>query len=360
MEEVRLWKINQGVSGNPGVSPVEGVDATATEQLLEDVLAHSPEVLMSGLTLIGRQNETAGGPLDLLGVDEDGRLVVFELKRGTLTRDAVSQVVDYASYLDSLEPDELNRQVTEVSGRGGTERLEDFSSWYLENFQLSLSEIGRPRMVLVGLGVDERAKRMVEFLAEANVDISLITFYGFRQNGETLLARQVEVESRSLESTTKSTKRNNQELLDERLESFAIRERYLELTAIMRKALGDSVYQWPNPSGYTFYLPETTEAGNVSNRAYGSLLVPDNYAKKQVIQIVVQKRVIDALNADRIKQIADSLGSQLQVKPSGYAEISLAAQIAPADCASGLKALATAFLEAWQRRRKSPDSDSEN
>ena len=57
---------------------------------------------MNGLTLIGRQVSTDGGTLDLLGIDADGRLVVFELKRGTLTRDAGAQVRDYASDLAAL------------------------------------------------------------------------------------------------------------------------------------------------------------------------------------------------------------------------------------------------------------------
>ena len=52
---------------------------------------------MEPLTLVGRQTPTEGGPLDLLGVDGDGKLVVFELKRGTLLRDAVAQILDYAS-----------------------------------------------------------------------------------------------------------------------------------------------------------------------------------------------------------------------------------------------------------------------
>jgi len=58
---------------------VDAIAETTTEKLLEDVLARSPDVLMPNLRLVGRQTETPGGPLDLLGVDEDGRLVVFEL-----------------------------------------------------------------------------------------------------------------------------------------------------------------------------------------------------------------------------------------------------------------------------------------
>jgi hypothetical protein len=55
---------------------------------------------------------------------------------------------------------------------------------------------------------------MVEFLAKSELDISLITFHGFNQGGETLLARQVEVQPRPQIPTVKSTKHNNQVRLD--------------------------------------------------------------------------------------------------------------------------------------------------
>ena len=45
----------------------EAVDNTETEKSLEDLLVTSPDLLMPGLTLIGRQVPTDGGPLDLLG-----------------------------------------------------------------------------------------------------------------------------------------------------------------------------------------------------------------------------------------------------------------------------------------------------
>ena len=40
-----------------------------TEWSFEDTLVKNPSFLMPGLTLIGRQTPTEGGPLDLLGVD---------------------------------------------------------------------------------------------------------------------------------------------------------------------------------------------------------------------------------------------------------------------------------------------------
>lgn len=358
MEEVKLWRIVNQPAGKPVVQPIETVGATDTEQLLEDVLAQSPDVLMSGLTLVGRQNVTAGGPLDLLGVDEDGRLVVFELKRGMLTRDAVAQVVDYASYLDALEVDELNRHVSDMSGRGGTERIEDFGRWYQENYSAPLAEIGRPRMVLVGLGVDEPAKRMVEFLAGANLDISLITFYGFRQDGQTMLARQLEVQARGAEQTNKTSKRQNQQDLEERLQEYRIEPQYTALATTLRDSLGESVYyQWPNPSGYTFYLPEITDAGKASNRAYGGIYVPDNFASEKKLRVSIHERVVETVNKDRLDLIAKALQSSLTLKPSGSVEILLDATQSVAGYQNGMVAIGALWLEAWQARRRPREAD---
>ena len=85
---------------------------------------------MPGLTLVGRQTPTEGGPLDLLGVDSDGKLAVFELKRGTLSRDAVAQIIDYASDLDSMELGALAEHISERSGEHGIAKIDDFEEWY--------------------------------------------------------------------------------------------------------------------------------------------------------------------------------------------------------------------------------------
>ena len=112
MEEIKIWSVD-----DRGVVPVQPADAVPSELLLERTLVSHPEILIPGLKLVGRQTPTEGGPLDLLGVDEDGRLVLFELKRGMLSRDVVAQVIDYASYLDSLDDDTLGRHISDNSGR---------------------------------------------------------------------------------------------------------------------------------------------------------------------------------------------------------------------------------------------------
>ena len=114
MNTIKLWSVDQ--DGRLSAAELTEVQNAETEEILERLLVQSPDLLMSNLTLVGRQVPTMGGPLDLLDIDEDGRLVVFELKRGTLTRDAVAQALDYASDLAEFDTDRLAQLIEEHSG----------------------------------------------------------------------------------------------------------------------------------------------------------------------------------------------------------------------------------------------------
>ena len=177
-DEIKIWAVD---SSSNAVEPIQPTDWKETEGSLEDVLVKNPDMLMPGLTLVGRQTPTESGYLDLLGVDENGKLVVFELKREKLTRKAVAQAIDYCSYLESLEESELATHISERSGSAGIIEIKDFEEWYGERYPgKELTDLRPARTVLVGLGVDAVAQRMVGFLSKSGVDISLLTFHGYQ------------------------------------------------------------------------------------------------------------------------------------------------------------------------------------
>ena len=197
MEKIEIWEIP--AAGDAPTTLLATIDNTETEDELEEILVRRPDMLERGLQLVGRQTPmTGGGSLDLLAVDGDGRLVVFELKRGTLSRDAVAQVVDYASDLDEMELEDLAKLVASHSGSGAIPKIDDFMDWYDRQYEgKPIESLKSPRMVLVGLGVDNAAERMVNFLVDRGVEIKVVTFQGFEHDAKTLLARHVEVDSRS-------------------------------------------------------------------------------------------------------------------------------------------------------------------
>ena len=190
-EELLLWSV--GDSGD--VESLKPLPQMPTELEFEELLVGNPEMLEPGLKLVGRQTPTQGGWLDLLAVDKDGRLVVYELKRGALVQEAVTQVLAYASDLDAMSTTQLAGHIADRSGEYGIEGIDDFEQWYGDNFGgEDLSRLLPPRMVLVGLGVDPAAERIARFISGGPVDIAVITFHGFARDGERLLARRVEVE----------------------------------------------------------------------------------------------------------------------------------------------------------------------
>ena len=260
MDEVKMWTI-EGAEASP--VPSGGMDS---ERHLEEILVKNPELLMPGLTLVGRQTQTESGPLDLLGVDSDGRLVVFELKRGTASRDAIAQIIDYASDLEAMDLDTLVKQISEKSGAHGIKKIDDFEEWYAENLGMEdLESLKSLRMFLVGLGADDRTERMVNFLANRGVDISLLTFYGFTHADKTLLVRIVHQEGIDDENSEpvrrrRRSQQEHQDSLDSRVEKYGVSD----LFSVAKKMFQEN---WRNPRernnqyGLNFSLPSQSETG---------------------------------------------------------------------------------------------------
>ena len=256
MEDIKLWTLD-GTRTTP-LSPNSRLES---ESLLEDTLVENPSLLMDGMTLIGRQTPTEGGPLDLLGIDPDGKLVVFELKRGTLSRDAVAQIIDYASYLDSMDLDALASHIAKQSGARGIDKIENFHEWYGEERSGELEDLKPLRMVLVGLGTDYTTERMVRFLAQnSGMDISLLTFHAFSYEGKTILAKQVEVEAGAeAERGPRRRRRTRADFdreFDERMERFGTRELVNEIRGMFAE-------NWPTSRvragahGFRVQLPDS-------------------------------------------------------------------------------------------------------
>jgi hypothetical protein len=348
MKEIKLWQITTDINGKPSVDQLKNVKQTETENLLEEIIVHSPDLLLPDLKLVGRQTDTPGGPLDLLGVDGDGNLVVFELKRGTLNREAIAQVIDYTSYLTYLDPEELSKHISERSGKLGIDRIDDFRSWYLEQFAKDITTIHKIRMFLVGLGADDRTRRMANFLSESELDISLITFYGFEKDGNNFLARQLEVEAKPpiVDSAT-PTKKGNLEKLQKKVQDLQVEDYYYNISNFLRNQL--SAYEWPNQSGFSYYLVELTESGAQTNRVYISLYLSDLNPGK--VNIYRHPRAIE-ISKDTFLSVRENLGDQVNIRKDGAIEIWISSNNEWNKIQPYLEKICKAIIEGWKHKRE--------
>ncbi|HEX2205299.1 MAG TPA: endonuclease NucS domain-containing protein [Longimicrobium sp.] len=346
MSRIRIWKVEQ--TDGLRAAPLDAVRSSETERLLEDILVASPDLLQDELVLVGRQVPTAGGPLDLLGIDADGRLVVFELKRGVLTREAIAQVLDYASDLATMDLETLGRLVEESSRRPGLPQIANFLEWYGENYAPDTAPLKeRPRMVLVGLGVDERALRVVNFLAETGVPIQLLTFHAFSAGGEMLLAKQVESEPVSAPASTGvSTKEGNRRSLLERAHARGVGGLLEEVAQFVRAQL-PGAYVWPHKTLYTFNVADETSEGRATQRFIVSL--GPHEQREGTLRLAFPERALE-LGADVERMMTERLGGRRVNTGSRAMEVLLTAAAWPS-AQEPLREVLSLIRHRWDVRR---------
>lgn len=290
MQEIKLWAIDKADDDQVKVTPVKSLGNTETEEELEEILANTPDLLMDGLSLIGRQVETQGGPLDLLGVDNDGHIVVLELKRGTLTRDAVAQVIDYASDIAQMTREQLAKLVEDNSGKHGIDEISDFEQWFDEHYPDQEGvDPDSTEMVLVGLGADDRARRMVEFLAASGVEIRLLTFHAFEKDGQQFIARQAETKV-APPGPTGPTKEQNLRILREEAKKLEAGTLLREVSEFLSASM--PAYQYVGSTSYSYHLTETSDSGRPTQRAFVSLRL--EYKKQGALSLVLYERAVKA------------------------------------------------------------------
>ena len=146
------------------------------EAVLEDWLESNPDDIVEEgkLLVVGRQVVTNfGGFIDLLGIDRYGSVVVIELKRNRTPRDTLAQALEYASFAERLD----------------AEQLEGILRLYQKNDSVSLAEYHRvyfdlapdeaiafnkdQRIVIVGQTITPEIRQTAYFLRSKGVRVKI-------------------------------------------------------------------------------------------------------------------------------------------------------------------------------------------
>lgn len=181
---IKAWEVADG-----RLIALQDQTIAFTESELERWLFDSGDIFGEDLLVLCRQLKMPdGGRLDLLCMDASGRLVILELKRDMGNREALAQAIDYASWIDASSTEEVRAR--------SKENIDNLETAFEQKFDAKLPQewtCERPRLVLVAVGIDEAAERMIEFLAgRYNVDISAVMFNHARtSDGRQFLFRSV-------------------------------------------------------------------------------------------------------------------------------------------------------------------------
>ena len=158
-----------------------------SEKLLEDMIVAQPLLLSDAWMLIGRQERTGqGGIVDLLAIAPDGSLVLIELKRDRTPRDVVAQALDYASWVEELQAEDIAAIYRRF--KAGQSLSDDFNARFgqpLDEETLNQSH----QIVIVAAQLDDSTERIVAYLNKRDIAINVLCFQVFAHGAEQLLSR---------------------------------------------------------------------------------------------------------------------------------------------------------------------------
>ena len=123
----------------------------------------------------------SGDELDLLLLDREGTFTLCELKRETVDRKTVGQILDYAAQLLEMGLENLKEQISRACEELRKQMEQLGREWDEESFtEDALKEkLSSPRLVLVGWEVEEDALRIARWLQYQGIDIECYKFNYF-------------------------------------------------------------------------------------------------------------------------------------------------------------------------------------
>jgi hypothetical protein len=195
--ELGIWKLGK---------KLEKVAFTSidSESKLQDTLVQDISLLAPGLMLLGREVLTAHGKyIDLLAMDADGCLSVIELKKHRTPREAVAQLLDYASWAQSLSYEDIATIYAEK--HAGKEFEKGFAEAFDDN---PPDEVNIDlKLILVAAELDSSSERIINYLSSNfGVPINAVFFRYFKEGNDEYITRTWLIDPQEVETKSSVVK----------------------------------------------------------------------------------------------------------------------------------------------------------
>jgi hypothetical protein len=195
--ETTIWNVNGGLRQINFSIPDSEMD-------IEDVLTEKIEIIDQNLIVIGRQVPTnTGGRIDILALDIEGNITIIELKRDKTPRDVVAQVLDYASWIQTLTISEIK----EIFRQNFPAK--EIEQYFSEKLNIDFPEVinENHKMIVVSSELDSSTERILNYLTENfGVPINVVFFRYFIDGENKYLSRTWMVDPNIIEQQARPTR----------------------------------------------------------------------------------------------------------------------------------------------------------
>ena len=187
-----IWRINAGNSTTS--TPLRLQTARLDdENQLEELIVQDVSIINSDWLLIGRQVRTSFDKcIDLMALDANGSVIIIELKRDKTPRDVVAQAIDYASWVETLEDNQLVDCYIDFASKHKLPN-QSLDVAFKAKFGLSLADVtlnDSHQMVIVASELDASTERIITYLNNRHgVGINAVFFSAFSDGSNRYLSR---------------------------------------------------------------------------------------------------------------------------------------------------------------------------
>ena len=165
---------------------------------LQEWVRKNPQILGSGIRIVTFEFDAwqardghASDRLDLLGLDDDGHLVVAELKRGPAPDTVEMQAIKYAAFASRFTAQTLAERHAEYLSRvDGVPVSDDEAREQLEEHaggELAPDLLRQPRIILMAASFPPQVTASAVWLTEMGIGVSLIEFSAHRTEHDIVL-----------------------------------------------------------------------------------------------------------------------------------------------------------------------------
>ena len=160
------------------------------EKELEDYIESNPEIIEKDMMILKRQQPTDGGKfVDLLGLDNDGNVVVIEIKKESNdARKVITQTIEYGILAEDLGYSELNAIARENNKLGNFPNLEKMFQERIDEFQIDDFNADT-KLYIVHEKIGGEIKKIAQWLNDKGINIYCVELNFHKQDGHKIAVK---------------------------------------------------------------------------------------------------------------------------------------------------------------------------